>query len=92
MTRQVPSVDPHDGDLPCCPECGPSRVRRRHHGNPRSVTDTTDLYRCEGCQATFSHPDYREPKRQNNRRPPSVGLASKLWQASPGDLGGDRDD
>ncbi|MFC6825623.1 hypothetical protein [Halopelagius fulvigenes] len=72
------------GEVRACPECNETQVRRRPGGISSDPPSEAEAYYCDRCQATF-----REPKiRPIQEGPVRYGLARKLADADPDDVGG----
>lgn len=70
-------------EIPVCPECGHSGIHANRVSGYRDYGDVKK-YGCHGCYAKFDEPDHREREREC----PLSGLARKLADADPDDVGG----
>lgn len=90
MTETDSNNDKTDPRRRRCPECGSPNVRRKNtdsiqkhpHRHPGD-------YYCEGCRVSFEDPIIVDEPAE--RQSPTHGLAAKLEQMDPDDLGGGRD-
>lgn len=63
-------------DVAACPHC-----------DTASLTTAGTAYYCHNCNRKTGAPNYRPPRQERNTR---RGLAKRLSEANPGDVGGGR--
>jgi len=76
----------HGETVTACPECDNARIRRRNPSHASSRPSQTHKWACMECGAHFDEPVERPMQTPGGRR----GLAKRLLEADPDDVGGQR--
>lgn len=87
MNAYVTETDP-DGEaedvVAACPHCDSASLSTRNSSGVRGRRTTAEYY-CQDCRSTFDEPVIRARRHSGRCR----GLAGKLEDADPGDIGVD---
>lgn len=85
MSNDSTLIHPEDGMVYACPHCDHAPVRERSPG--KALYEPEFVYYCHDCQTGFDDPVERETKNDGGGKMAKHGLARKLEEMSPDEVG-----